>query len=490
MSTEMIPEDLQRYAAFPGMEIKLPYLPEELYDTGQMIALTTYEPLGTFDVQQEVREIMEQDTVHGGSHISRLEGWYVQFVLQSEVKNQPFFLEYGRSAIDAIARHDIVETVARDKNKHGPRAAWYSLATDTVIEDNYDEYSEKMGLTMSQEQWNRKKWATAFEIYYHHPEGMPTTDEIMERGYLLDAHELVKEAGEFADIFPPYRDVQYVTDRLLMEPQPNFSHEEIEAIRTHAYLVAAADKMDQTAPVALSINRMILLNPGRDLYIPWFKQKKTDTRTELEGRRQNGGQSESVDDASRLFFEACRYEAFNQAPEAVQKTYTIALRNKYAFLTEALPKFMTGDFKPFLRIYDDMKKDALENILIGLGVEESNRDKILRNEEVPFGSSVQIVRSILMQYRMFDVRVIDSVLETIETERSSVEANLNIKYAKLRRNYYHTQYHQRKIAELLAETRNILEGKLNPGWRGDIQLPFQSYHPIRWSQFTIQQMQQ
>lgn len=426
------------------------------------------------DQTGEIREALEQDIEHGKRHVDRVLSWNVDFNVRSELAvEMPYFHFYSFAAVTAIKRHDLVETVAKYKERHRHGAAKYSLGIDTIIEENFEKYD--LSQWMTKDQWRRLKWATAFMCLYHHPEGMPSTDQIMERGYLIDVNRVYERSKPLNNRFEPYRGMQHVFGGLLQEPQPDFSREEIEAIRMNALLVAAADKMDQLVPTEVSSNRMLQLNPGRRLY---QRQQHKNIDKELDSRIEKGSHSQCPDDLSRVLFEICRTRAFDEAPEIVREIYTKALREKAYYLRDAILGFLDKDFSRFVAVYDDLELAAADDVLDQFRYTQQQRENILQSPK-----RMKTIHQICKQrgYPTF----FENALETIRGERAVVWGALNEKYKIMVHDKNLDEQHRgrdgwpkRRIKELLDAAITRMEADLNPDWVGPVEKPYISYHGV------------
>ncbi len=465
---------------------QLVYFDEDASDSSsQIFHSEAHLQLLSDDQIREIREMQEEDSKHGSTHLGRVDAWYRQFVFQSNLQEIPFFSDYIDATADAIQLHDIVEVVAQDKINHAEYSAMYSIAADTLIQKNFDMHKAQMGrMDLSMEQWIKYKWAKAFMIRYHHPEDIPSTEHILQHG-LFNVFELNDFVGDFSGKFPPFKNVQSAIPLLLNEEPPTFSREEVEAIRMQAYLLAAADKMDQLTPIRLSSNRTIKLNPERALYTDENYKRGWKPSEEFKLRREQGSMSECDDDLSRFLFEMCRTDAFADAPEIVQVIYGRALREKTYFLRDAVREFMNRNFEPFVSIYDEMHDVTKDNILYGLGFKQKGRESILWDSHGHKRyDSDRRIKYFLEMYG-FDSALLDKTISEIDDDRDIVYGLLEIKYEKMRKAGLLTKWHRQRINELLDIAVDTMEKKLGVDSQGNIDLPYNAsaYFPIKWSHF-------
>jgi hypothetical protein len=478
--------------AFGGAKLQLGYIPDEggESDCGDFSPDLTHLTLLSEEQIRAIRQMQEQDSEHGDTHVGRVGAWYRKFVFESDLEQQmPHFAEYTRAAEDALAIHDLVQVGAKRKHLHAQRAAMYSLTADTALEKYFDAYMAGRDTAMTREEWKKYKWVKAFIILNHHPEHIPSVDHILKHG-LIDVKALHRKVGDFSNEFEMYDRYKHVVEELLIEEPPEFTREEIEAIVMQAYLVAAADKMDQYMPVRLSSNRTFQLNPGRAFYNPTRHKRSLRVEDEFKERVKEGEQSESPDDLSRLLFEMRRTDAFKNAPEVVQSIYAGALREKTAFLFDAIQEFLNGNFRPFVAEYDNLELAVMDNMLLGLGFPQKSRHSVFWDEKGNRRpNSCQRVRYFLDIYG-FDPDLLDKTLESIRGQRSVVLGILQGKYDQLIQEQWLTPRNKRRIIELLTMARDTMERNLMGKGDDHVDLPYSvsGLFPIPWSRYKKIQM--
>lgn len=332
-------------------------------------------------------DVVEENVDHGYDHVRRLEKWYKEFVARNpEFRSNLDFAYFSLSTYMALRLHDIFQTVTGKKEAHPEAAALFSLGYLL-------KYKDEIMPEVSEEDWNKIAWGTAFACLNHMPDSVPSLDQMvsvtannenLELGLGVDTElfepqklkdtlieSLQKSDDDFEvdelaimeETFAPLNDVLNVA---LSAKSPKLQMREIKALRKQTVLVGVVDKMDTMYPPIRSVWRMLITKPNRPFYEPIDVAKN---ESEFEVRIEDGNAPTASCDFNRMLLELTRLDSLVDADFSAAVYLKKIMMEKIDIAMAMVNVISVGDHSLLFEQFEiDFKNELYELLVNRVGI--------------------------------------------------------------------------------------------------------------------------